>query len=59
MRKTKKRTTKKRTTKRATGVWQRLVRQEMKQGDSLSKALKDAKKRYAVYKRTGKIPPKI
>ncbi len=41
------------------GVWQRLVRQELKQGDGLKKAIKDAKKRYAVYKKTGRIPKVI
>ena len=38
------------------GVWQRLVRQELRQGDGLQKAIKDAKKRYSVYKKTGRIP---
>ena len=41
------------------GVWQRLVRQELKQGDGLKKAIKDAKKRYSAYKKTGRIPKVI
>ena len=49
---------KKKTTKKSS-VWKKMVKQEMKQGDNLKKAIKDAKKRYAKYKRTGKIPPVI
>ena len=51
----------KKTTKkiRKLSVWQRIVKQEIKQGDGMKKALKDAKKRYAQYKKTGKIPPVI
>ena len=52
----------KRTTRRVTRrkspetLWRKLVEQEIKQGDKLAKALKDAKKRYSIYKRTGRIP---
>ena len=38
------------------GLWKRILKQELKQGDTFKKALKDAKKRYAAYKRTGKLP---
>ncbi len=45
----------KKTTKKS--VWRQLVEQELKQGDAFKVAVRDAKKRYDVYKKTGKIPP--
>lgn len=41
------------------GMWKRILTQELKQGDTFKKAVKDAKKRYAAYKKTGKLPKVI
>lgn len=47
------------TTAKKPSVWQKIVKEELKQGEPLKKALANAKERYAVYKKTGKIPPVI
>ena len=47
----------KKTTKK--GVWKKMVKQETRQGDKLKKAIKDAKKRYDIYKKTGRVPKVI
>ncbi len=40
-------------------IWRKLYKQQLKKGDSAKEARKNANKRYAEYKKTGKIPPVI
>jgi len=40
-------------------LWRRLYKEQLKKGDSPEQARKNANKRYAEYKKTGKVPAVI